>query len=86
MNKQIKKLNLNKTTISNLRTSEMHQYIGGYQSKGNGCDGGGTFTCTEGAFSCYCSYPAGCSYTTCNTLDCTAITCNGHTCNNGHKC
>ena len=35
MKKQIKKLNLNKRTISNLSTSQMNNHVGGAPTKGN---------------------------------------------------
>ena len=37
MKKQIKKLNLNKRTISNLGTPEMNKIIGGDPTNGNNC-------------------------------------------------
>ena len=45
MKKQIKKLSLNKKTISNLISSEMSRVIGGGSntSWGNVCCGGGTY-------------------------------------------
>lgn len=50
MKKQIKKLSLNKRTITNLQPSEMAKKIGGqittnchgHSFNGNGCPGGGT--------------------------------------------
>jgi len=60
MKKQIKKLNLNKRTISNLNASEMNQHVGGAKTQGNGhtctqCQTNancGTGYCTA---SCHCS-------------------------------
>jgi natural product precursor len=37
MKKKIKKLNLNKSTISNLDASEMSKHIGGVQTQGQNC-------------------------------------------------
>ena len=38
MKKKIKKLNLNKRTISNLEASEMSKHLGGANTNGQGCD------------------------------------------------
>ena len=67
MKKQIKKLNLNKRTISNLNALEMNRHAGGGETH-HGCSGNCTnnwctFTCKN--HTCYCPPTA-----------------NGHTCNN----
>ena len=46
MKKQIKKLSLNKKTISNLDAAEMNRQVGGAKTKGHTC----AFTC---AYTCY---------------------------------
>jgi hypothetical protein len=66
MKKQIKKLSLNKRTISNLCPSQMNRLIGGFGTKHCG-GGGGTTEVTMSCGSCY----GGCT-----------ITCKGHTCHN----
>ena len=49
MKKQIKKLNLNKSTISNLGTTEMTKIIGGNATKGNNCTQNTcNYTCSGG--------------------------------------
>ena len=48
MKKQIKKLGLNKKTISNLTAAEMNVKVGGDKTKGRTC----AFTCLS-CFSCY---------------------------------
>jgi len=45
MKKQIKKLSLNKKTISNLTAAEMNRQFGGDKTKGHTC-----------GFTCGCSY------------------------------
>ena len=55
MKKQIKKLSLNKKTISNLNAAEMNKHIGGAEGTRN------TWTC-----SCYCTWPTACHGKTCN--------------------
>ena len=72
MKKQIKKLNLNKRTISNLNSSEMNKHVGGNPTNGNGC-------ATNQGCSGICSIAC--------TQDCASFlgTCQGHTCH-GNKC
>ena len=55
MKKQIKKLSLNKKTISNLTAAEMSRQVGGDKTKGNTC-----------ATTCRC-YP---THGNCNTWTC----------------
>ena len=51
MKKQIKKLNLNKRTISNLSTSEMNRHVGGDPTNGNNCTNNSCGNTCKG-FSC----------------------------------
>ena len=52
MKKQIKKLSLNKKTISNLTAAEMNRQVGGHKTKGHTCG----FTCGVITFArtCWC--------------------------------
>jgi hypothetical protein len=56
MKKQLKKLSLNKKTISNLSATEMSRQIGGSHLGGNcgtwGCNGGNTKKCTKNQNTC----------------------------------
>jgi len=55
MKKQIKKLSLNKKTISNLNSSEMNRVIGAsgwWCSQGRYCHGGNTKNCTQNQNTC----------------------------------
>jgi hypothetical protein len=57
MKKQIKKLSLNKKTISNLQPSEMKKIIGGatsvnYSHGHGGCNGGHTGNCSQNQNTC----------------------------------
>jgi hypothetical protein len=70
MKKQIKKLSLNKKTISNLQPSEMDKKIGGTLWSCPGCGGGKTAKCTQnngttcnGKNTCY-------NYNTCGYYTC----------------
>ena len=45
MKKKIKKLNLNKSTISNLEASEMSKYVGGANTNGQNCNQQHTTNC-----------------------------------------
>jgi hypothetical protein len=67
MKKQIKKLSLNKTTISNLQPSEMNKKVGGSQifahcgtktRNGNTCEGHNTC-----GYTCQVTDPVTCLYT-----------------------
>jgi len=74
MKKQIKKLNLNKRTISNLNVPEMNQHVGGATNHGcpspsdSGCGTNQGHTCGNG--------------NTCDYYGCSGATAHGHTCNN----
>ena len=59
MKKQIKKLSLNKKTISNLSATEMSKHVGGRSVLGYGCGGNGTWVncgnsknCTQNQNTC----------------------------------
>ncbi len=52
MKKQIKKLSLNKKTISNLHSSEMSRVIGGVITNYSGCCRGNTKNCSQNQNTC----------------------------------
>ena len=54
MKKQIKKLNLNKRTISNLTMSELIDHVGGNPTNGAGCQ---TLNCTDHGRTCNTNGP-----------------------------
>ena len=61
MKKQIKKLSLNKRTISNLSASEMNSKAGGAKTKGHNTTCNNTCNCTVTiGYSFCCSGPNGC--------------------------
>jgi len=51
MKKQIKKLNLNKRTISNLNVPEMNRHVGGVKTNGTNCQTNGN-NCTHTCYYC----------------------------------
>lgn len=64
MKKSFKKLNLNKTTISNLSSGDLNHVVGG--AKTNGCLPQ-TFTCANG--------PCGQVTKNCGTINCPSVWC-----------
>ena len=52
MKKQIKKISLNKKTISNLTVAEMNGQVGGDKTKGRTC----AFTCARTCYGRTCNY------------------------------
>ena len=71
MKKHVRKLNLNKRTISNLNTVEMNQKVGG-ATNGQHCTG-------------FCDSERRCT-NGCHTVIFCGPTQHGHTCNGGNNC